>query len=129
MPVAQPSTFIAAPPPPSGFAPSGSALDFRFPDPQNPSQTAATSVVWGFTDGPRVITVEAGSEGGGGLPWNAADTNTESVNLHGLGAASIAARSDGFEVRVDLGGGRWVRVRGTVPLDALITYAHRLTRA
>ena len=128
-PTAQPSTFISAPPPPSGFTSAGSALDFRFPDPQNASQTAATSVVWGFTSGPRVITVEAGSERGGGLPWNAADTSTESVTLHGLGSASTAARSDGFEVRVDLGGGEWVRVRGTVPLDALITYAHRLTRA
>lgn len=128
-PTAQPSTFIAAPPAPSGFTPSGPALDFRFPDPQNPSQTAASSVVWGFASGPRVITVEAGSERGGGLPWSTADTSTESANLHGLGPASTAVRSDGFEVRVDLGGGEWVRVRGTVPLDTLIAYAHRLTRA
>jgi len=128
-PTAQPSTFITAPPAPSGFIPSGPAVDFRFPDAQNPSQTAATSVVWGFTDGPRVITVEAGRERGGGLPWRTGDTSTESVNLHGLGPASTAVRSDGFEVRVDLGGGEWVRVRGTVALDALIVYAHRLTRA
>ncbi|HXA29722.1 MAG TPA: hypothetical protein VN193_13360 [Candidatus Angelobacter sp.] len=127
-PTQQPSTFIATPPAPSGFTPSGPAVDFRFPDPQNPSQTAATSVVWGFSGGPRVITVEAGSERGGGLPWSAADT-TESVSLQGLGPASTAVRSDGFEVRVDLGGGGWVRVRGTVPLDTLIAYAHRLTRA
>jgi hypothetical protein len=128
-PIAQPSTFIAAPPPPSGFTPSGSALDFRFPDPHNPSQTAATSVVWGFVNGPRVITVEAGTERGGGLPWTTGDTSTDSVTLHGLGPASTAVRSDGFEVRVDLGGGQWVRVRGTVALDTLIAYAHRLTRA
>jgi len=128
-PTQQPSTFIAAPQPPSGFTPSGPAVDFRFPDAQDPSQAAATSVVWAFTDGPRVITVEAGSERGGGLPWRAGDTSTEPVTLHGLGPASTAVRSDGFEVRVDLGGGDWVRVRGTVSLDALIAYAHRLTRA
>jgi hypothetical protein len=128
-PDAHPSTFLAVPPPPSGFTASGPAMDFRFPDPQNPSQTAATSVVWAFSSGPRVITVEAGSTRGGGLPWHAGDTVTESVQLRGLGPATTALRSDGLELRVDLGGGAWVRVRGTVALDQLVSYGHLLTRA
>jgi hypothetical protein len=129
VPDAHPSTFIAIPPAPSGFTSTGPAVDFRFPDPQNPSQTAATSVVWAFSDGRRVITVEAGRQRGGGLPWHEGDTVTESIALHGLGPASTAVRSDGFELRIDAGGGAWVRVRGTVPLDQLISYGHRLTRA
>ena len=126
---AHPSTFIADPPPPQGFVAAGPAVDFRFPDPQSPSQAAAASVVWAFTDGAHVITVEAGSESGGGLPWSDGDTVTEPVGLRGLGPATTAVRSDGFELRIDLGQGEWVRVRGTVPLDQLIAYGHRLTRA
>jgi hypothetical protein len=128
-PDAHPSTFIAPPPSPSGFAPSGAAVDFALSDPQHPSQTVATSVVWAFTRGPRVITVEAGSERGGGLPWNDGDTVARSTRLTGLGAASTVVRSDGFELRIDLGGGAWVRVRGTVPLDDLVAYGRRLTHA
>lgn len=128
-PDAHPSTFIAPPPTPSGFTPSGTAVDLTFADPQDPAQTVATSVVWAFTRGPRVVTVEAGSERSGGLPWNARDTVARSTHLAGLGAASTVVRSDGFEVRVDLGGGAWVRIRGTVSLDELVAYAQRLTHA
>ena len=52
-----------------------------------------------------------------------------SVTLPGLGTATTALRSDGPEVRVPLGAGRWVRVRGTVPLSELVSYARRLTAA
>jgi hypothetical protein len=128
-PDSHPSTFIAPPPTPNGFAPSGTAVDFALRDPQDPTQTVATSVVWAFTRGPRVITVEAGSERSGGLPWNAGDTVAHNTRLAGLGPASTVVRSDGFEVRVDLGGGAWVRVRGTVALDELIAYAQRLSHA
>jgi len=128
-PDAHPSTFIAPPPTPNGFTPSGTAVDFALSDPQDPSQTVATSVVWAFTRGPRVISVEAGSERSGGLPWNVGDTIARNTRLAGLGAASSVVRSDGFEVRIDLGGGAWVRVRGTVALDELIAYAQRLTHA
>jgi hypothetical protein len=128
-PDAHPTTFIAPPPTPSGFTPSGTAVDFALSDPQNPSQTVATSVVWAFTRGPRVITVEAGGERSGGLPWNVGDTIARNTRLAGLGPASSVVRSDGVELRIDLGGGAWVRVRGTVPLDELITYAQRLTHA
>jgi hypothetical protein len=126
---AKPATFITAPPAPTGFQAAGSSVDFSLPDPQQPSQTAATSVVWTFTDGIHLISVEAGSERGGALPWQDGDTVTAPVTLAGLGPAATAVRSDGFELRIDLGGGRWVRVRGTVPLDTLVSYGHRLVRA
>ena len=123
-----PSTFIHSPSTPPGFTATGPAVDFRLPDPQHPALTAATSVVWAFTAGPRVITVEAGTEGGA-LPWSNGDTVTVPVTLAGLGPAQTAAASDRFELRIDLGGGQWVRVAGTVPLDQLVAYAHHLTRA
>jgi hypothetical protein len=128
-PDAQVRSFIATPPPPPGFQEAGPAVDFRLPDRNAPAQAGAASVVWAFTAGPRVITVEAGSQRGGGLPWRDGDTVTNTVTLTGLGPASTAVRSDGFEIRVDLGAGRWVRVRGTVGLDQLVTYGHRLTPA
>jgi hypothetical protein len=100
---------------------------FRLPDTQTPTSTAAASVVWAFVAGPRVITVEAGTGRPGQLPWRADDTVTRPVTLRGLGRALTAVRSDGAEVRVDLGGGRWVRVRGTLPVGDLVVYAQQLT--
>lgn len=123
-----PSTFISAPPAPAGFQPAGPAVDFRFPDANHPSLTAAASVVWAFTSGPNVVEVEAGTERGA-LPWTSGETVTDPIALSGLGRAETAVRADGFELRIDLGGGQWVRVEGTVPLDQLVTYGHRLTRA
>ncbi|HXA42736.1 MAG TPA: hypothetical protein VNV65_07480 [Candidatus Solibacter sp.] len=123
------ATFIGAPPSPTGFTGSGPGYDFRLPDPAAPAQSLATSVVWAYTLGARVITVEAGRQQAGALPWRAGDTAGEPVHLAGLGAATAVVRSDGFELRVDLGGGQWVRVRGTVPLDQLIAYGQLLTHA
>jgi hypothetical protein len=125
----RPQSFLAPPPAPRRYQPSGPAVDFRLGDPQNPSSTVATSVVWAFAEGPRSITVEAGTGRGGELPWRTDDTVTKPAALRGLGPATSAVRSDGAEVRVDLGGGRWVRVRGTVPVSELVAYAQRLTRA
>ena len=51
------------------------------------------------------------------------------MTLHGLGPATTALRSDGPEVRVDLGGGRWVRVRSALSVADLTAYAQRLTLA
>ncbi len=123
------ATFIGPPPPPAGFASSGPGFDFRLPDPAAPAESLATSVVWVYTAGSRVITVEAGRQQAGALPWHAGDTVGEPVTLAGLGPATTAVRSDGFELRIDLGGGQWVRVRGTVPLDQLIAYGQLLTHA
>src|SRR5260370_707753 len=77
----------------------------------------------------RARTGAPGSERGGALPCHDGDTVTAPVDLAGLGPATTAVRSDGFELRIDLGGGQWVRVRGTLPLDDLVSYGHRLTRA
>src|SRR5438552_5741296 len=128
-PAPHPDSFLSAPPAPSGYVLSGPAVAFRLADRQAPTSTVAASVVWAFNDGPRSITVEAGIGRGGELPWRPDDTVTKPVALRGLGPATTAVRSDGAEVRVDLGGGRWVRVRGTVPVSELVAYARRLTRS
>ena len=101
-------------------------MAFRLPDPQAPTQIIAATVVWAFVNGPRVITVEAGEERGGILPWRSGDTVTDNVQLPALGSASTALRSDGPEVRINAGAGRWVRVRGTAPLRILVAYAREL---
>ena len=119
---------LVQPLPPSGFR-ALSPLQFTLPDPQNPAALAAASVVWGFVDGANVVSVEAGSEQQGQLPWQADDTVTRTVRLVGLGLAQSAIRSDGAEIRIDLGGGNWVRVHGTIPVQALAEYANGLVPA
>ena len=59
-----------------------------------------------------------------GLPWVETDPSRP-VSLP-LGAAKSVVRSDGAELRVDLGQGRWVRVRGTSSVADLTKYAGRL---
>lgn len=115
-------SFLASPPLPAHFLPAG-VFEFILPDPQQQGQLLDTSVVWAFTRGPDVITVEAGM---GQLPWQAGDTPVRPVRLARLGPAQTALDSDASEVRVDLGGGRWARVRGTVPLTDLVSYANQL---
>ena len=121
-----PESFLAAPPAPAGFGATQPPVDFRLPDSQHPAQTAAATVVWSFTRGAALVTVEAGRQRGGALPWPPPDTSTRPIRLPGLGVATTALRSDGPEVRVDVGAGRWVRIRGTVPLSQLTQYAARL---
>ena len=129
-PLAEPdpsaSTFLPTPPLPAGFRRAG-VERFAEPDPQDPRVILATSVVWAFTSGADVVTVEAGQGAPGELPWSAQPTATDAVSLAHLGAATTAIRSDGAEVRVDLGSGRWLRVRGTVPVSGLTAYAGTLS--
>jgi hypothetical protein len=129
-PVARPdptaSTFLATPPLPDGFRRAG-VERFAEPDPQSPQVILATSVVWAFTAGADVVTVEAGQSAPGQLPWGSESTSTRAVTLTHVGPATTAIRSDGAEIRVDLGSGRWVRVRGTVPLSGLVAYADTLS--
>ena len=121
-----PRSFLAAPSAPSEFHQAMAPVAFRLPDSNHPEQTVAATDIWAFTRGVELITVEAGQERGGVLPWSSSDTRTVPIRLPGLGAASTALRSDGPEVRVDIGEGRWVRVRGTVPLSTLLMYAATL---
>jgi hypothetical protein len=125
-PDTQPDSFLAAPAAPTGFRQTMSPVAFRLPDSTHPEQTVASTVVWAFTQGAAVITVEAGRERGGALPWSSADSPTRPLRLPGFGTASTALRSDGPEVRVDLGDGLWVRVRGTVSVAVLERYAATL---
>lgn len=120
VPDPNPDSFLAPPSLPAGYAPAGSPVAFKVPD-------VASSVVWAFVDGARFVTVEAGTSRPGQLPWHPDDTVTKPVTLQGLGPATTALRSDGAEVRVDLGDGRWVRVRGAIPVAGLTAYAQRLT--
>jgi hypothetical protein len=116
---------VAQPPAPRGFHPVP-PVRFTLPDPLQPSLLVAASVVWAFVDGPDVVTVEAGRERPGQLPWQANDTTTSAVQLASLGPTQSALRSDGAEIRADLGGGRWVRVRGTMSAAVLADYANSL---
>jgi hypothetical protein len=122
---ADPHGLVVRPLPPPSFR-AVSPVQFALPDPLNPSSPIATSVVWTYVGGADVVSVEAGQERPGQLPWQANDTITEPVQLVGLGPAQSAIRSDGAEIRVDLGGGRWVRVHGTIPLTTLVHYADAL---
>jgi hypothetical protein len=119
---------LVQPPPPPGFRVL-SPVQFTLPGPHDPAVLAAASIVWTFVRGTDVVTVEAGSEPQGQLPWQANDTVTRAVRLLGLGLGQSAIRSDGAEIRVDLGRGNWVRVHGTIPVQALADYANRLTLA
>jgi len=127
VPSAHPDTFLAPPPVPPGYTSAGPPVVFTVPDPQRPTATLATSVVWAFADGARFVTVEAGTGRPGQPPWRPDDTVTKPMTLKVLGPATTALRSDGAEVRVDLGSGKWVRVRGALPVSQLTAYAEGLS--
>jgi hypothetical protein len=124
---AAPRSALAAPPTPDGFQAAG-AYDFTLPDPQNSHALQASSVVWVFSRGTDVVTVEAGTEASGALPWMPSDTPVVDVTLPLIGPAQTAIRSDGAEVRIDLGRGQWVRVRGTETAAWLVRYAAGLRK-
>jgi hypothetical protein len=48
------------------------------------------------------------------------------VTLAHLGPATTAIRSDGAEIRVDAGRGRWARIRGTETAAWLMAYSQGL---
>lgn len=124
-----PAGFQAVIPPPAapaGFTANPGAYVFRLPDPQQPRQIVAQTTIWVFTRGRVDITVEAGAQRGGVLPWSRTDTVTAPLRLAAGRPATTALRSDGPEVRIDLGQGQWVRVRGTVPLTTLSEFAASL---
>lgn len=123
VPDPHPTSFLATPPTPAGYR-LVQSVRFLQPDPSTPGAIAARSVVWAFAAGPDVITVEAGTAAR--LPWDEADSPARPVRLAKLGAGESALRSDGPEVRVDLGHGNWVRIRGTVPLGTLVRYAQQV---
>ncbi|HUE58234.1 MAG TPA: hypothetical protein VMO88_01495 [Acidimicrobiales bacterium] len=118
-------SFLANPPAPAGFAAPPAVATVAY-SPSDPTQVTDTSMIWSFVSDGKLITVEAGQ---GTVPWAPAGTPTQTLALGGLGAATSALRSDGPEIRVQLGGARWVRVRGTVPLEVLAAYASGLKLA
>jgi hypothetical protein len=122
------SSFLSDPAPPSRYALAArDAFALRQPSDQGPV-TLYTSTVWAFTRGAELVTVEAGdSSASGKLPWLDRDPSRR-VKLP-IGDGVTVIRNDGGEIRVDLGGSRWVRVRGTIPLADLVRYARTLRTA
>ena len=118
-------SFVPDPRPPKGYALAArDAFALRQPSDQGPV-TLYTSTVWAFTRGAELVTVEAGdSRASGKVPWLGTDP-ARRVTLP-IGDGTSVIRNDGAEVRVDLGGDRWVRVRGTIPLADLVRYARTL---
>ena len=116
-------TFVPTPPTPPGFTPAGEE-GFVEPDPQNSQSLLAASLVWAFTDGPDIITVEAGSSQQ--PPWAQDDTRFDPVTLKGLGAGQSEIFSEGAEVHVALPDNDWGRIRGTIALAGLLRYADTL---
>src|SRR5436305_56078 len=116
------ATSFIKPGPPAGFT-AAPITTFRLPTPGgNGVELLYTSVVWPFTRGADLITVEAGDSPQ--LPWDANDPSRPVTVPLGKGASVL--RSDGSELRFDLGNARCVRVRGTVPFAPLETYAKTL---
>lgn len=118
-------TFLPTPSPPPGFE-AIVPENLIEPDPQGSGALVAAEVIWAFTKGPNVISVEAGNSAPGQLPWSGTSTVTRPLTLTGLGPARSAIDSDGAEIRVSLGDGQWVRISGTVPLSGLTRYADTL---
>src|SRR5204863_5925284 len=122
--------FLPDPPVPAQFSPV-TTVTFVLPAQQSLPGTAPpplyASVVWAFARGADCITVEAGASSQSQPPWKATDPSKK-VSLP-LGTAQSVLRSDGPELRVDLGGSRWVRVRGTVSPAVLEAYARTIPKA
>jgi hypothetical protein len=126
-PAAEGSSFVVDPVPPSGWSLAArDAFVLRQPGDIG-AVTLYTSTVWAFTRGADLMTVEAGdSRASGRSPWLTTDLS-RAVQLP-VGPGRSVIRNDGAEIRVDLGGDRWTRVRGTVPLAMIEDYARTLRR-
>jgi hypothetical protein len=83
------------------------------------------SEVW--TRGPDVVVIEQGSARSGRPPF-AADRNARKVSLGALGSGELRYGLSGSEVRARTGGGRFVRVSGTVPPSKLLAIARMLRK-
>jgi hypothetical protein len=128
LPRLAPDASFPDPPAPAGFR-LVTVVGFQLPAPQQlgsgPADLLYSSTVWAFARGGDVVTVELGTSTQAALPWSETDPS-RSLSLS-LGRATSVLRSDGPEIRVDLGRRRWVRVRGTVGPAQLSTYAQRLS--
>ncbi len=93
-----------------------------------PGAPLFTAQIWAFARGGDDITVESVSSVGGQPPWDTTPANWRPLQLTRLGRATSLINSDSAEIRVDEGGGRWLRIRGTVPLATLVAYADQIPR-
>jgi hypothetical protein len=126
----QEPSFLPDPPAPSGFTLAGKR-GFFLPGaqlvPGVPPSIVFVSTVWAFGRGADAVTVEAGGSSKGKPPWSADDPSQGLKSPIG-GQATSVLRGDGPEIRIDLGEGKWVRVRGSIPLNRLTAYAKRLPK-
>lgn len=118
----QSASFLPTPTPPAGLR-AEPALSVQAFNPEQSGQLLYTANIWTFESAGSLVTVEAGQ---GGVPWDNTGEPTRPVGLGHLGSATEALDSDGPDLQVQFTGGDWVRVRGTVPLTALVAYASAL---
>ncbi len=78
-----------------------------------------------FTSGPDLLVVDQGATLEGIAPFTA-DPDAELVEVDGVGPMEVLVTPQHLEVRADLGGGRFLRVFGTVDLDVLVDVAEDL---
>lgn len=83
------------------------------------------SIVDVWTRGSDLLLVDQGGTIGG-VQLFERDPNAEEVQIHGLGGADAIADFRLNEVRILLERGRWIRIRGTAPLDDLVEVARNL---
>jgi hypothetical protein len=80
-----------------------------------------------LVDGPHVIVVEQGGTLGGVPPFPP-EPDAPRLDLGPLGEGIVVLGTRDASVRVDLRGGRFVRVRGTVDVDVLASVARGLRK-
>ena len=95
-----------------------------FNDPtQRTNLIAFTSDVW--VDGPDAVVVEQGATLGGSAPF-VEDLGAELVDAGEIGDAELVYGYVNTEVRKLLGGGRYIRIFGTLPPSELVDIAREL---
>lgn len=122
-----PGEFWQLPRPPRGFRDCG-RFNVIPPQPENAADPlregllrSATVDVW--TDGPDVLLLEQGGTLGGTHPF---ELSGPSIELGGLGTGDFVLGTHGTRVRALIGGGRYVQVQGTLPLEDLVSLARSL---
>jgi hypothetical protein len=120
-----PGTFWELDDEPDGFEHRGRYVvvppQTGFDDPtQRSNLVAFTSDVW--VDGPDALVIEQGATLGGSEPF-AEDLGADLVDAGELGDVEVVYGYLSVEVRALLGGGRFIRIFGTLPPDELIEIA------
>ena len=114
--------------PPTGFTRIGrfADVDAQTNNPQGlPTGDRRTGFTEVWTSGRDVLILDQGSTKGGSAPFGT-DRFARPVDLAGLGMGEAVTGTAAPAVRVNLGGGTYVRVAGTLPVDRLAEVARTL---